>query len=171
MMGLEGFIDQPLARLPLAQICSRSWPFDLIAPLATWYWVSAACREPAQRSLGELQCYGFDALGGCHSLEDVARHVDGRILGNAYHRALIEAAAARGPEWRLRCNELGHLWIEGGGSVRAQGQQFGMLAVFPDRTALHSDLGLALPPHLLAGEHPRTLKERAPSRARTPRLR
>ena len=70
---------------------------------------------------------------------------DGSLLGRAYHRALLEIVSALYPQWQVQCNDLGHLSFAGPTVGRAQGEQFGMLAIFPDTQALavhlNADLG------------------------------
>ena len=139
-MRLSDFVGLELGSLPLLEISVRSWPFELVAPLAAWFWINTSFRPAADNALAKLKLLEFDATISCAQLEDVPLKADERLLSNAYHRALLELVAPLQPHWRLECNDLGQLRWSGPEGRRAQGQQFGMLEVFPDSRALADHL-------------------------------
>lgn len=143
-MSITAFVGRPLAAVPLAEVAVRSWSFDLVAPLAAWYWVSTGYRSEAESAFVRLQALDFEATIGCSTFEDVPLKADGCLLGRAYHRALLEIVASVYPQWQLQCNDLGQLFLSGSNMGRVQGQQFGMLAVFPDIRGLADHLNLDL---------------------------
>jgi hypothetical protein len=135
-MRLSAFVGQELANVPLVEVSARSWPFDLVAPLAAWFWVDTGFRAAADGAFAELKSLEFEATIACGCLDDVSLKADERLLGNAYHRALLELVAPIHPRWQLGCNDLGQLCCSGPRGLRAEGQQFGMLQVFPDARVL-----------------------------------
>jgi hypothetical protein len=143
-MGIAAFLDRPLCTVPLPEVAARSWPFELVAPLAAWYWISTQYRSEAEYAFTRLKAQGFEAIIACGSLDEMAVKADGRLLGRAYHRALLEIVCALYPQWQVQCDGLGQLCFAGSNVGRAQGQQFGMLAIFPDTHALAADLNVDL---------------------------
>jgi hypothetical protein len=143
-MGIAAFLDRPLCTVPLAEVAARSWPFELVAPLAAWYWISTDHRSEAEYAFTHLKSLDFEAIVACRSLDEVPVKADGSLLGRAYHRALLEIVCALYPQWQVQCDDLGHLCFAGSNVGRAQGQQFGMLAVFPDTQALAVHLNVDL---------------------------
>jgi hypothetical protein len=143
-MAITAFVGRPLATVPLAEVAVRSWPFDLVAPLAAWYWVSTEYRSEAESAFVRLQSLHFEATIACGGFDDVALKADGCLLGCAYHRALLEIIAPVHPQWQLQCNDLGQLYLSGSNVGHVQGQQFGMLAVFPDIQGLADHLNIDL---------------------------
>jgi hypothetical protein len=174
-MRLSAFVGQELASVPLVEVSVRSWPFDLVAPLAAWFWIDTRFRATADHAFTKLKSLEFEATIGCGCLDDIPLKADERLLGNAYHRSLLELLAPLRPRWQLGCNDLGQLCCSAAEGPRAEGQQFGMLAVFPDTRALAAHLEvdvvlLAEPSHLhLHHQTPKRHPLRRNWRAPTPR--
>jgi hypothetical protein len=143
-MGIAAFLDRPLCTVPLAEVAARSPPFELVAPLAAWYWISTDYRSEAEYPFTHLKSLDFEAIIACRSLDEVPLTANGSLLSRAYHRALLEIVSALYPQWQVQCNDHGHLCFAGSNVGRAQGQQFGMLAIFPDTQALAVHLNVDL---------------------------
>jgi hypothetical protein len=165
-MGITPFLDRPLCMVPLAEVAARSPPFELVAPLAAWYWISTDYRREAEYAYTHLKSLDFEAITACRSLDEMAVKADSSLLGRAYHRALLEIVSALYPQWQVQCNDLGHLCFAGSNVGRAQGQQFGMLAIFPDTQALAVHLNVDLPQIARKHEGTTTPEISIPSRHR-----
>ena len=139
-MRLSTFVGRELASVPLVEVSVRSWPFDLVAPLAAWFWINTRFREAAEGAFARLKSLEFDSTISCGCLDDVPLKADERVLTNAYHRALLELVTPLHPQWQLECNDLGQLRCSGREGPRVEGHQFGMLQVFPDSRALADHL-------------------------------
>jgi len=139
-MRLSAFVGRELSSVPLAEISAREWPFDLVAPLAAWYWIDTRFRAAGERAFPKLKSLEFDATVSCSSLDDVPLKIDERVLSDAYHRALLELLTPIHPRWQLECNDLGQLRFSGRDGHRLAGHQFGMLAILPDSRALAEHL-------------------------------
>jgi hypothetical protein len=139
-MRLSAFVGRELASIPLVEISVRSWPFDLVAPLAAWFWTNTRFRAAADGAFARLKSLEFDATISCGCLDDVPLKADERLLSNAYHRALLEIVTPLHPRWQLECSDLGQLRCSAREGCRVEGHQFGMLGVFPDSRALADHL-------------------------------
>lgn len=145
-MRLSSFVGCELASVPAVEICVRDWPFELVAPLAAWFWIDTRFRAAAERAFPKLKSIEFDPTASCISLDDVPLKIDERGLRNAYHRTLLSLITPIHPGWKLESNDLGQLRISGRQGRRLGGHQFGMLAIFPDSRALaeHLEVDAAL---------------------------
>lgn len=142
-MGLlQLSIGQRLAEMDIAQISPHACPFELIAPLAAWYFIDTGYRHQAESSLVGLKAKGIEFLNG--PLGDLMNK-DPSLLANSYHRSLLETIRHAIPNWTLECDLLGHFYLLApiGEITRGQGEQFGMLKVFFDSRELMNHLKLS----------------------------
>ena len=151
-MHISAFVGQELANIPLVEVSAQSWPFDFVAPLAAWFWIDTRFRRAAESAFAGLKSVNFEAIISCGCLDDVAVKCDERLLSGAYHRALLEILVPIHPQWQLECNELGQLRCLGSVGRRLEGQQFGMLDVFPDIRVLANHLEIDVAQLVTASE-------------------